>query len=453
MPFVNDSGNADIEYLSDGMTESLISSLSQLSNLDVRARTSVFRYKGKDYDIRNVGNDLNVQAILTGKIGQHGPDISLFVELVDAATDKVIWSEKYDRPAASMIVLQGDLARDVSSKLKTKLSGDDQQKLAKVYTANPDAYYLYMQGRYYWNKRNGPDVLKSVDLFKQAIQLDPNYALAYAGLADAYSVVPSYASGTPAEYFPQAKAAAEHALELDESLAEAHTALARVLFAYDWNFAASDKEYERAIELNPNYPTAHHWFGNANLLRTGRFDQAIAEMRRAREIDPLSLVINADLGETYLLAGRDDEAIDQLRKTVAMDERFHYAHWLLGLAYQMKGSLPDAIVEYERAKELSTDPYMITLLAQASAAAGNKAEALKYLAQLKDLSTKVYVPPNQFAAVYTALGDREQAFAWLEKSFRDRGQEMTRLKVDHFLVPLRDDPRFKELVKRVGLPE
>ena len=333
------------------------------------------------------------------------------------------------------------------------MSGSDEQKLEKVYTANVDAFNLYMQGRYYWNKRNGQDVLRSVDYFKQAIDLDPNYALAYSGLADAYSIVPSYASGRPDEYFPKAEAAAQRALELDESLAEAHTALARVLFAYHWNFAESDKEYRRAIELNPNYPTAHHWYGDANLLRTGRFEEAIGELRRAREIDPLSLAINTDLGQAYMLVGRNDEAIDQLTKTVAMDERFHYAHHMLGQAYQMKGLLPAAIAEYERARQLSTDPYMIMLLAQAYALKGDRGEALKYLAELKEVSARVYVPPTEFAAVYTALGDRDQAFQWLDKSFQDRGQELTRLKIDPFLAPLRGDPRFRELIKKVGLPE
>ncbi len=453
MPFVNESGNADVEYLSDGMTETLISSLSQLPNMDVRARSSVFRYKGKDTDARTIAKELDVQAILTGKVVQREKDLSLYVELVDAASDKVIWSETYNRPMTNLVVLQKDIARDVSRNLQTKLSGADEQKLAKNYTENTEAYKLYLRGRFHWNKRTGEEVKKSVEHFQQAIELDPSYALAFAGLADAYSVIPSYASGSPKEFFPKSKAAAKRALELDESLAEAHTALARVLFAYEWNFAESDKEYQRAIELNPNYPTAHHWYGNANLLRTGRFDESIAEMKRAQELDPLSLIINADLGENYVLARRYDEGIDQLQKTIEMDPRFYYSYRWLGIAYQLKGNYPAAMAEYSRARQSDDDPWILRLLGQGHAASGNKVEALKSLAQLKEVSREKYVPPYHFAVLYTSLGDKDQAFEWLEKSYLDRGQEMTRLKIDPFLDPLRDDPRFKDLLKRVGLPE
>ena len=258
--------------------------------------------------------------------------------------------------------------------------------------------------------------------------------------------MPSYADVAPDEYFPKAKAAAKRAIELDESLAEAHTALARVLFAYEWKFPESEGEYLRAIELNPNYATAHHWYGNANLLRTGRFEEAIVEGKRAQELDPLSLVINADLGENYLLARRYDEAIAQLRKAVEMDDRFYYAHRWLGVAYLMKGLHREAIAEYEKARPLG----MESLLGHAYALSGNRAEALKSLARLREISERVYVPPYHFARIYVALGDKEQAFEWLEKSYRERNQEMTRLKIDPFLDPLRSDPRFADLMRRVG---
>ncbi len=453
MPFVNDSGNADLEYLSDGMTETLISSLSQIPELNVKARSSVFRYKGKETDIRTIGKELNVQAILNGHIIQRGQDLILNVELIDAQTENVLWSANYNRKQTDLISLQTEIARDVLRKLEPKLSGAVEQKLAKNYTENAEAYKLYLRGRFHWNRRTGDEVKKSVEYFEQAIEMDPSYALAFAGLADAYSVIPSYANGSPKEFFPKSKAAAKRALELDETLAEAHTALARVLFAYEWNFAESDKEYLRAIELNPNYPTAHHWYGNANLLRTGRFDESIAEMKRAQELDPLSLIINADLGENYVLSRRYDEGIDQLRKTIELDPRFYYSYRWLGIAYQMKGNYPAAIAEYSRSQRSNNDPWAERLLGQAYAASGNKDEAFKSLARLREIAGKQYVPPYHFAILYTALGDNEQAFQWLEKSFQDRGQEMTRLKIDPFLDPLRDDPRLRELMRKVGFPE
>ncbi|MFS8084287.1 MAG: tetratricopeptide repeat protein [Acidobacteriota bacterium] len=452
MPFVNESGNAEVDYLSDGMTETLIGSLSQIPNLNVKARSSVFRYKGKETDAQTIGKELNVQAILNGRVVQRGEDLVVYLELVNTQTGNRIWGDQYNKTLANLVSLQSEIARDVSQKLELRLSGADERRVAKNYTANTEAYQLYLKGRFYWNKRTGEGVTKSVEYFEKALKQDPGYALAFAGLADAYSVMPSYADGAPDVFFPKAKAAARRALELDESLAEAHTALARVLFAYDWSFAESDREYQRAIALNPNYATAHHWYGNANLLRTGRFEESIAEMKHAQMLDPLSLIINADLGENYLLARRYDEAIAQLVKTIEMDERFYYAHWQLGIAYQMKGSYPEAIAEYTRARQLSDNQWMLALLGQAYAVSGNKSDAYKLLAQLKELSRQRYIQPYSFAIIYVGLNDKDQAFQSLEESYQNRGQELTRLKVDPFLDPLRSDPRFQNLLRRVGLP-
>src|SRR5438445_1620691 len=308
LPFVNESGNADVEYLSDGMTESLISSLSQIPKLNVKARSSVFRYKGKDTNAQTIGKELNVQAILNGRVVQRGQDLILDVELVDAATENVLWKQTYNKTMTNLVALQNDIARDVADKLKVRLSGADEQKLAKNYTDNPEAYQLYLKGRFYWNKRTPQDIQKSIEYFDQAITLDPNYALAHAGLADAYALLPVYGNLPAGESLPKAREAALKALSLDDRLAEAHTALGDVLNYYEYDFAGAEREYKRAIELNPNYATAHQWYGEL-LTHLGRHEESLAEMRRALQIDPLSLIINRAYGESYLFARRYDEAI------------------------------------------------------------------------------------------------------------------------------------------------
>ena len=287
LPFANESGNADVEYLSDGMTESLIGSLSQIPNLNVKARSSVFRYKGKETSAQAVGKELNVQAILNGRVVKRGDDLTLYVELVNTTTENVLWKAEYNRSMANLVSLQSEIARDVSNKLKTKLSGADEQKVAKNYTENAEAYQLYLKGRYHWNKRTGADIRKSVEYFQQAIDKDPTYALAYAALAEAYILIPNYTKDSPHDAMPKARAAAMKALEIDETLAEAHNALADVLYEYDWKFAEGEREFKRAIELNPNYATAHHWYSEY-LLTMGRNEEAIAEIKRAQELDPLS---------------------------------------------------------------------------------------------------------------------------------------------------------------------
>ncbi len=452
MPFVNESGNADAEYLSDGMTETLITSLSQVPDLNVKARSSVFRYKGKETDPKTIGKELNVQAILNGRVAQHGDQLTLNLELVDVQNENVIWSEQYNRKQTDLVSLQSDIARDVSRKLKTKLSGADTQRLTKTYTANPEAYQLYLKGRFYWNKRTGESLKKSVEYFNQAIEKDPNYAMAFAGMADAYNLMPGYSAGSAKEYLPKARTAAMKALEIDDNLAEAHASLANVLGGYDWNFAESTREFQRAIELNPNYPTAHHWYGE-NLGQMGRFDEGIAELKRAQELDPLSLIINADLGEVYTWARQYDKAIEQLRKTIEMDQSFYYAHWHLGLAYALKGSIQEGIAEYQKARSLDDDPWVLALLGHAYAASGKRDEALKTLDQLKETSKQRYVRQYIFAVVYAGLNEKDQAFQWLEKGYQGRADDLTLIKVDPLLDNLRSDPRFADLVRRVGLPQ
>jgi len=451
MPFVNEGGKAELEYLSDGMTDTLISSLSQLPNLSVKARSSVFRFKGKETNPQALGKDLNVQAILNGRIASRDDRLTLTLELVDAQTENVIWSDQYNRKQSDLVSLQSEVARDVSNKLKLKLSGNEEEKIAKTYTANPEAYQLYLKGLYYWNKRTAESLKTSIDYFNQAVEKDPRYAQAYAGMALAYVLFPQYSAGSPAEARAKTAAAARKALELDDTLPEAHTALGNMLFYFDRQIPESDRAYQRAIELNPNYATAHQWYAGGNLAATGRVDQAIAEGKRAVELDPLSLIANGELGAIYGYARKYDQAIDQLRKTSELDRNWYLAHMILCQVYDYKGQFAEAIAECERARELNDDPAVLSFLAYAYAKSGKREEATKLLNQMHEVEKRRYVPAYSFAIAYIGLGDKDQAFQWLERSLQDGGWEVTFLKVDSNMDSLRTDPRFADLVKRVGL--
>lgn len=450
MPFINEGANSDLEYLSDGMTDTLISSLSQLPNLNVKARSSVFRYKGKETSPQTIGKDLNVQAILNGRIAQHGDQLTLTLELVDAQTENVIWSDQYNRKQTDLVSLQSEIARDVSTKLRSKLSGLEEQKVAKTYTANPEAYQLYLKGLFYWNKRTGEALKTSIDYFNQAISKDPNYAQAYAGLASAYVLLPEYSAATPVDSMPKGKAAATKALQLDETLAEAHAALAHAFYTFDRNMTESNREYQRAIELNPNYATAHQWYG-INLVLTQRVDEGIAEGKRAIELDPLSLVVNLELGANLNYARQHEQAVAQLQKTIELDRNWYLAHMVLCQTYVAKGLLPQAVAECQRARELNDDPYVLAFLSLAYAASGKRDEAVKALGQMNEFAKQRYVPAYAFAVAYAGLGERDQAFQWLERSLQDHAWDITYLKVDPLMDNLRSDPRFADLVKRIGL--
>ena len=375
MPFVNESGNADVEYLSDGMTETLIGSLSQLPNLNVKARSSVFRYKGKELDVQKIAQELKVQAMLTGRVVQRGDQLTLSLELVDTRTENAIWSEQYIRKQTDLVSLQSEIARDVSNKLKTKLSGADEAKVTKAYTTNPEAYQLYLRGRFYWNKRTSESLKQAVGFYQQAIERDPNYALAYSGLAETYVLFSSYSVARGKDSMPLAKAAAMRALELDGSLAEAHTALGNYLNYYEWDRFNSEKEYRRAIQLNPNYATAHQWLGSDGLSQIRRFDEALVELRRAEELDPLSSIIGLNLGLTLFYAQRYDEAIAQFNRTLSLDPNFAYVHATLAWAFHAKGMYREAIAENRRANDLSYDPVTTGYLAISLAKSGQREEA------------------------------------------------------------------------------
>ena len=450
LPLENRSGSADTDYLSDGLADSLIYRLSQLPNLKVSPTSSVMRYKGKETDVAAVAKALHVDAVMSGRLVQRGDDLSISVQLIDARSNKVIWAEQYERKMSDLLATQRDIAASIAQKLQLKLAGDEKG-ITKKYTNSNEAYRFYLLGRSSWNKRNADALKKSIEYFNEAIEQDPNFALAYAGLADSYGVLPYYSAASPEQSIPKAKAAARKALEIDDSLAEAHTALAYELVAYDWNFTESAREFQRAIELNPGYATAHQWYGDRTLVTLGRIDEALVELRRAAQLDPLSLIINADLGDSYIHARQYDQAIEQLRRTIEIDPNFYNAHWRLGKAYEANGSVQDALAEYQRARQLNDDPLVLASLGHLFGSSGKRDQAMKTLDQLQEMAKERYVSAYSFAIVYEGLGDKEKAFQWLEKGYQERVFEMNFLKVDPLLEGLRSDPRFGDLVRRVGL--
>jgi TolB-like protein/Tfp pilus assembly protein PilF len=453
MPFVNESGNADVEYLSDGMTESLINSLSQLPKLNVKARSSVFRYKGKDVEPQDIAAKLSVQALLNGRVIQRGDGLTLYLSLVDAYNGNLIWGEQYNRKLTDLVALQQEIARDVSNKLRVKLSSAEQQKLSQNHTENFEAYHLYLKGRFFWNRRTEEGLRKGLGYFEQALLEDPQYALAYIGLADSYNVLGFYSYLSPKESFLKAKVAAEKALKLNEELSEAHSSLAYAMLYYDWDFASAEREFRRAIELNPNYPIAHQWYGNL-LTAMGRWDEALQEFKRAQELDPLSLVITAVPGWTYYYARQYDKAVEFCHKAIEMDRNFALAHDWLGQAYERKGMYEEAISEFKEALSLSgQSPEITALLAHAYAVSGNKRQAQAILDDMIELSQGRYVPPYHIATIYVGLGDKNQAFKWLNVAYNDRQNILVFLKHDARLDNLRDDPRYQDLLRRIGLPQ
>ncbi len=454
LPFENKSNAADTDYLSDGLAESLIYRLSQLPNLKVSPTSSVMRYKGKETDVKAVAAELGVSAVLTGRIAQRGDDLTISVELVDVRNKQLLWGEQYARKMSDLLTTQREIAAEIVQKLRLRISGNNEKGLTKHYTENNEAYQLYLKGRFYWNKRTEDGMQKSLEYFQQAIERDPNFALAYSGLADAYDLLaaPDAAGGMPAnEAMPKTKAAALKALEIDDGLAEPHVSLAHVKYYYDRDWVGAEREYKRAIELNPNYPTAHQWYA-VYLMSAGRFDEALAENRRAQELEPLSLPINMTLGWVLLSAREYDQSIEQLRRTLEMDPNFILTHHRLGLVYEQKGMYDEAIAEFRQVLSLSGGkPLGVAPLAHAYALSGKRAEAQKTLAELQKLSEQHYVSPASIAIIYVALGDKDQAFAWLEKADRERDGLLARLRVDPRFDSLRSDSRYADLARRIDI--
>jgi serine/threonine-protein kinase len=457
LPFVNVGGDTNTEYLSDGITESLINSLSQLPNLKVIARSSVFRYKGREIDPQTVGRELGVRAVLTGRVVQLGDQLSIQTELVDVDTQTRLWGENYNRKVSDIIALQDEISREISEKLRLKLSGKEREQLGKRYTENSEAYQLYWKGRYLWNRRRPEDIREAIRDFQLAIDLDPNYALAYTGLADCY-VLGNLLQMSPREAMPIAIEKTQRALLIDPNLAEALTSLAKIKLSYEWDWTGAEIEFRKALELKPGYATAHQWYG-VYLSELGRHDESLGQRRRALELDPLSLSISTGLGRAYFWARKYDEAIEHLQKTLQQDPKYADTHWSLGLAYEGKKMYTEAIAAYQSAISLSKTtefpegkPEMIAALGHAYAAAGRRDEALKIIEQLKVLiAQQRYVSPYSIALIYAGLGEKEMAFEWLDRASNERDESYIHLKVDPRLDDLRSDPRFTERLQLIKL--
>jgi len=452
MPFVNQNGDSEVEYLSDGMTETLIKSLSQLPNLAVKSRSTVFYYKGKETLPKKLGEELGVQAVLLGRVGGRGEDLKLSLELVDTQTQNVIWSEQYDRKQSDLVSLQREIAKDVSTKLKARLSGADEANVTKTSTANPEAYQAYLKGRYYWNRRTAENINKAIEQFKFATDRDPNYALALVGLADCYLVLNEYAGTPTSETLPQAKVYAERALAIDPQLAEPHATLAS-LNEYMGHLAEAEREFKKAIELNPTYATAYHWY-SIFLKDVGRNDEAAAIIKRAQEIDPLSSVIGVNVSRMYQLQNNHEASIQNSLKIIQLDPNFGPAYQYLGLSYLRLGRNADAIASSEKAVEL-TNRAGITLgdLGYVYAATGRRSEAVNVIKELEAKYARKEAIGQYIAAVYVGLGDYDKAFEWLEKDLEARNWKVVEIRWQLQFDALRDDPRFKNLLRRMGLPQ
>jgi serine/threonine protein kinase/Flp pilus assembly protein TadD len=451
LPFVNVTTDPDAEYLSDGITESLINSLSQLPKLHVTARATAFRYKGRDIDPQSVGFDLNVHALLMGRVHQRGTTLNIQAELVNVADGSQTWGEQYNRTVSDIFAVQEEIARQISEKLQLKLTGEEKKKLTKRHTHSTDAYQLYLKGRYFWNKRTSEGFTKGIEYFEQALKQDSNYALAYAGIADSYNLLAGYGLLPPEKAYPKAKLAASQALGIDDTLAEVHTSLASIKASYDRDWQGAEKEFRRAIDLNPNYATGLHLYGIGYLSIMGRHDEAVTVLKRAQELDPLSLSINRGLGDALYHARRYDEAIVQYQKTLEMDPSFFPTHFSLGRAFEQKGMYDQALAEYETLISLSRDSLGITALGVIHAVMGKRGEAKKTIDELAALSKREYVSPHLTAQVYAALGDKDQTFGWLERAYQEHSGGLVSLKVDPVWDRASDDPRFAALLVKMGL--
>ncbi len=449
LPFENLSGNPENAYFTDGIQEEILMRLAKIADLKVVSRTSTVRYKSSAGNLREIATQLGVANVLEGSVQRTADRVHVNVQLIKAASDAHLWAEAYDRKLTDIFAVESEIAKTIADTLQAKLTGSERNAIAAQPTENTEAHQLYLKGRYLWNRRTGENLKKALAYFEQAAEKDPHYALAYSGMADSCTLMPIYSAGTPQEYNPRARAAAQKAVELDDSLAEAHTSLAYVFYV-DFEYAQSVKEFEHAISLNPNYAMAHHWYGTLLLSALGRFDQAIAELKRALELEPVLPIIGVSLGATYRQARRYDEAIAQLRDSVEMHPEFYWAHRFLGLALESKGATAEAIAEYRKAFELNDDPVVLALLAHAEVSIGKQNEARQILARLTEEAKTRYVPAYAFAVIHLALGEKDQALDWLGKAARDHdGFYVNLIKVEPFLDPLRGDPRFETLVSRI----
>jgi DNA-binding winged helix-turn-helix (wHTH) protein/TolB-like protein/Flp pilus assembly protein TadD len=442
MPFVDDASDPDSQYLHDKIAESLINSLSKIPTLRVVPRSVVTNYKGKEIDPNKIGKELNVRAIVTGRIHRHGETISIQADLIDLANVAQIWGQVYDRKLADIMLVQEDISRDIFENLRLKLNVEEKKHL--------EAYRLYLKGRNFWNKRTEEGLEQGISSFQQAIELDATFAPAYAGLADCYNMSVVYGIRLPKDGFPKAKEAAEKALDIDEGLAEAHSSLAFIKFRWDRDRVEAEREFQQAIKLKPSYAPAHQWY-SSYLVALERFDEAIAEAKRAQELEPLSFVASSHLGWILYLAGQDDQAVQQCSRILDLDPNSFPALRYRGLAYQQKAMYREAIADFQKGVKLSGSPLVLALLGHAYAVSGRKTEAQETLNDLQDLQGQRYISPYTIAAIYAGLDEKDQAFKWLEKAYEESDIWLMNLKVDPVFSKLRSDRRFTDLLTRARL--
>jgi serine/threonine-protein kinase len=452
LPFENLSRDPEHEYLSDGITGSLINVLAGVPKLRVMAQSTVFRYRGRLMDPQAVGSELNVSAVLTGRIMQGGGSLRIGTELVDVATGSQLWGAQYNRASGDIFAIQDEISQEISEKLRLKLTRADKKRLTKRQTDDPEAYRLYLKGRHHWNRWTEDGFYKAIEYFKEATERDPTYALAHSGIADSYVLLGWNSYLPPQDAFPKAKTAAMGALRLDPDLGEARAPLAAVLWLHDWEWPEANAEFERSIALNPAYPTSNHWHAEY-LMTIGQHEEAIRRMKKSQELDPLSLIIGDGIGWAYYMARRFDQSIEQLRRTVELDPHYPVTYWVLGLALRSIGRLEEAIVEAQKSVALSGgSPIMRAALAQTLAMASEHARAHHLLDDLMELSRQRYVSPYFLSGIYLGLGQHDNAMEYLEKAHQERSHWLLYLHIDPSMDGLRSNPRFQELLLGIGLP-
>ena len=452
LPFENRSADADTEYLSDGLAESLIYRLSQIPDLKVSPRSSVFRYKGQAADAEKVGGELGVDAVMSGRLVQRGDNLTISVDLVDVRNKKTLWGEQFERKMSDLLATQREIASAITEKLQLKLSGGDSKGITKQYTTSNEAYQLYLKGRYYWNKRTADNIQRSIELLKQATEKDPNFALAYAGLADCYVVLSTYTGQPAADSMPQSRAYANKSIELDPTLAEPHAALGLVNWALDWNKEEAQREFSRAIELDPNYPTAHHWYSRF-LRAIGRKEEGLREIQHAEQLDPLSLIMINNVAEAHIDLGDLDAADNACQRMLELDANFWAAHQTLVWLRVKQGRLDDALVAAQKGNELSNRTNAaLAQLGHVYGRLGRKEEAAAVIGDLEQMFSNKRADGKDLAVVYAGLGEKDKAFEWLDKAYDNHSFQLTTLNIEPLLQPLHDDPRWKDLKKRIGLP-
>lgn len=453
LPFTSLSAEADQEYFVDGMTDELITHLAKISRLRVISRTSCMRYKGTQKSIPEIARELQVDAVIEGSILRDEDKVRINVQMIEATSDRHLWAESYERELHNILNLQGEVARAVASAIQAQTTVQEQKRLNQSRTVHPEAYENYLKGRYFWNKRTEAGYRKAIVHFRQAITLDSSYAPAFTGLADCYNLLYDYDLLSPREAITAAKAAALKALELDPALADGYASLGFARARYELDWIGAEQEFRRAITLNPNYAIAHHWYALL-LAMMGRFNEAQSEIARAQSLDPLSLIINANIGWLYYFARQYDPALEQLQKTLEMEPSFLSTHVKIGWVYEQKRMYPEAVAEFQKALALAGDEVnVMALFGNAYALQGEKAKARKIINELIGQSKNRYVSPYWIAIIYASLGEKDQAFKWLENAFQERSGGVVWLKVEPKLDPLRSDPRFKSLESQLGFDE